>query len=113
LIGPSGVYVCASAKEEFGLAIVEALATGLVVVAPDAGGPTTYVEDGLTGFLVDTARGSSLAGGVHAALDRADAPGRDGYVRRTIRAKYDISVMAAKLARVYAAATIQRQQRAS
>jgi glycosyltransferase involved in cell wall biosynthesis len=113
VIAPSGAYVCASAKEEFGLAIVEALAAGLVVVAPDTGGPTTYVEDGRTGFLVDTARGSSLARGIHAALDRADAPGRDAYARSTIRARYDISVMAAKLAGVYAEATIERQQRAS
>ncbi|MCY7300160.1 MAG: glycosyltransferase [Ilumatobacteraceae bacterium] len=36
-----GVYVCASDKEEFGLVIVEALGAGLVVVAPQRGGPRT------------------------------------------------------------------------
>ncbi|HEY5151099.1 MAG TPA: glycosyltransferase, partial [Mycobacterium sp.] len=53
-IAPNGVYVCGSLKEEFGLALIEALAAGLVVVGPDAGGPATYVDEGVTGFLVDT-----------------------------------------------------------
>ena len=34
LVAPGGVYVCGSLKEEFGLALIEALAAGLVVVAP-------------------------------------------------------------------------------
>ncbi len=34
LIAPGGVYVCGSLKEEFGLALIEALAAGLVVVGP-------------------------------------------------------------------------------
>ena len=54
LIAPGGVYVCGSLKEEFGLAILEAMAAGLPVVAPAGGGPATYVEDGVTGVLVDT-----------------------------------------------------------
>ena len=46
-IGPAGVYVCSSLKEEFGLALLEALASGLVVVGPAAGGPATYIDDGV------------------------------------------------------------------
>ncbi len=44
LVGPRGVYVCGSLKEEFGIALLEALAAGLVVVgsgrwrAPDLRG---------------------------------------------------------------------------
>ena len=53
---PGGVYVCASLKEEFGIAILEAMTVGLVVVAPDGGGPATYVDEGVTGILTDTAQ---------------------------------------------------------
>ena len=43
---PCGIYVAGSMKEEFGLAIVEAMAAGLPVVAPGTGGPATYVRAG-------------------------------------------------------------------
>ena len=43
LSAPGGVYACASIKEEFGIALLEAMATGLFVVATDGGGPATYV----------------------------------------------------------------------
>ena len=51
---PGGVYVCGSLKEEFGIALLEAMGAGLMVVAPDGGGPATYVENGVTGFLTRT-----------------------------------------------------------
>ncbi len=103
-VAPSGAYVCASAKEEFGLAIVEALAAGLPVVAPKAGGPATYVEDGRTGRLVDTVDIGQLTRGIHDALDLALVPHRAERAMATIRAKYDIRVMARMLTKVYARA---------
>ncbi len=65
-----GVYVCGSRKEEFGLAIVEALFAGLPVVVPRIGGPATYVADGRTGFLVDTGDPARIASGLHARAGR-------------------------------------------
>ena len=59
--GAGGIYVSASLKEEFGMAILEAMASGLVVVAPDGGGPATYVADGVTGILADTTSPAALA----------------------------------------------------
>jgi glycosyltransferase involved in cell wall biosynthesis len=67
-IAAGGVYVCGSVKEEFGLAIVEALASGLPVVAPRRGGPATYVDDGVNGVLVDTSSAEAIADGVVAAF---------------------------------------------
>ena len=113
LIAPLGVYACASAKEEFGLAIVEALATGLPVVAPRTGGPATYVEDGRTGVLVDTMSGAALARGMHAALDLAHAPGRAEHARGTVRRAYDVRVMARQLETVYTSVDTLSEPRAS
>jgi len=101
LIGPDGAYACASRKEEFGLAIVEALAAGLPVVAPLAGGPATYVEEGRTGWLVDTSDPAALARGVARALDLAGRPGRAEYAAETIASRYDISGMARVMTSVY------------
>lgn len=98
-----GVYVCASLKEEFGLAILEAMATGLLVVAPDSGGPATYVDDGDTGFLTETADPAKLITATERALARA-AAGDDGAAARArdlVAARFTIQGMAAKLAPVY------------
>jgi glycosyltransferase involved in cell wall biosynthesis len=108
LAGPDGVYVCASLKEEFGLALLEALAAGLVVVGPDAGGPATYIEDGVTGLLADTSRPAEVARAVRAALDLATGPAQGARVQRAqrlIRDGFTVRSMASALAGVYAAVT--------
>lgn len=100
-----GAYVCASRKEEFGLAIVEALAIGLPVVAPRIGGPPSYVEDGMTGRLIDTMDARALATGIGEALDLAVVPGRSDRARAMVRARFTIGAMADALVPVYARAT--------
>jgi glycosyltransferase involved in cell wall biosynthesis len=101
LVAPHGIYACTSQKEEFGVALLEAMATGLAVIAPNAGGPATYVHEGLTGCLADT---PSVAD-VRAALRRAAAVRADETrAQRTsdhIRSRYTIEAMATSLAAVY------------
>jgi glycosyltransferase involved in cell wall biosynthesis len=102
------VYVCGSLKEEFGLALIEALAAGLVVVGPEGGGPATYIDEGVTGFLVDTRSPRAVGAGICAALDLVSGPD-DG--RRVARAqamvadRFTIEAMAHALADVYAGVT--------
>jgi glycosyltransferase involved in cell wall biosynthesis len=54
------LYVCSSAKEEFGISILEALSEGFLVFAPIKGGVKTYIAHGVNGFLVDTTNASTL-----------------------------------------------------
>jgi glycosyltransferase involved in cell wall biosynthesis len=103
-VAPGGAYVCGSRKEEFGLAIVESLAAGLAVVAPRVGGPASYVEDGLTGLLVDTMDPTALAAGIRGALDLAGLPGRRERAQRLVEERFTIGAMADALAPVYQAA---------
>lgn len=101
---PQGVYVCASHKEEFGIAILEAMASGLVVVAPREGGPATYVDHGVTGLLVDTQDPRALARACAAALELASAPGSGLRAERAealVAERFSIETMAATLAAVY------------
>ena len=101
---PGGVYVSASLKEEFGIAILEAMATGLVVVAPDAGGPATYVVDGVTGILTDTGSRGRLGAAISSALELAVAPDADERAARAeamVREGFGIETMAIALAEVY------------
>ena len=102
LIPPDGIYACTSQKEEFGVALLEAMATGIAVVAPISGGPSTFVTEGLTGSLADT----SSIGSVRAALRRAFAMRSDeARARRAanlVRSTYTVEAMATSLAAVYA-----------
>jgi len=102
-IAPGGAYACGSRKEEFGLAIVEALAAGLPVVAPRGGGPASYVEDGITGLLVDTLDRAALGAAIRGALDLAGTAGRARRAERVVEERLTIGAMAGALIPVYAA----------
>jgi len=104
LAAPRGIYVCGSLKEEFGIALLEAMATGLIVVAPDGGGPATYVEEGLTGFLAPTWNVASLGFAMNAALDASVAETTDDRAflsRSTVESSFTIQAMARALGAVY------------
>lgn len=57
--------------EPFGLAVVEAMACGTPVIAFRKGSMPEIVEDGLTGFLVDSVEGAVEAVGRVGEIDRA------------------------------------------
>lgn len=95
----NGVYVDGALKEEFGLALIEALAAGLVVTAPSIGGPPTYVDHGDTGILVDP--DADLARAIRDAFGLVNRPGRARRAREMVEARYSIETMAAQLIDLY------------
>ncbi|MFI5840144.1 glycosyltransferase [Catenuloplanes sp. NPDC051500] len=112
LIAAGGVYVCASLKEEFGLALLEALAAGLVVVGPDAGGPATYIEHGVTGMLARAGDPAALADAFLGALDLAclPTPSRVERARARISDGLTVDAMAGSLAGIYASVTVEEHR---
>ncbi|QNE44415.1 glycosyltransferase [Frigoribacterium sp. NBH87] len=104
LAAPRGVYVCGSLKEEFGIALLEAMGSGLFVVAPDGGGPSTYVERDVTGVLTSTwdvdALSAAMARAVGLAAGEPDDQ-RAARSRATVERSFTIQAMAAALASVY------------
>ncbi|MGV8970335.1 MAG: glycosyltransferase [Microbacteriaceae bacterium] len=105
LNAPGGVYVCASIKEEFGIAILEGMAAGLLVVAPTGGGPATYIDNGVTGILTPTHDARLLGASLSKALDLVatevgnERPDRS---RAVVEADFTIGAMASTLSDIYA-----------
>lgn len=96
-----GVYVDGALKEEFGLAVLEGLVSGLVVVAPSTGGPSTYVDHGDTGVLV--APDGDLGAAVASAYELTGRAGRVERARRMVESCYSVDTMASQLVDLYRA----------
>ncbi len=63
------LFVSAARSEPFGLAIVEAMAAGLPIVATASEGAVEIIEDGLTGKLVPAGDTEALAEAIYNLLD--------------------------------------------
>jgi glycosyltransferase involved in cell wall biosynthesis len=109
LVDPGGLYACASTKEEFGVSILEALASGLAVVAPDGGGPAAYLNDGVTGILVEPGRVDTLRAGLHRAARLVFDEERAALATALVKERFAIGPMASALGSTYRQAVEEAQ----
>jgi glycosyltransferase involved in cell wall biosynthesis len=90
--------------EGFGLTVVEGMAAGLPVIAPDAGGPAEIVTDGVDGVLVPAGDTAALAFALRELAVDAPARHRLGDAARRRAADFTADRVAARLAEVLHAA---------
>ncbi len=55
------IYLSSSIKEEFGIAIIEAMSKGFLTMGPIKGGVKSYMKNGENGFLIDTSSWKTIA----------------------------------------------------
>ena len=107
LLWASDIFAMPSLKEGLGVAALEAMASGLPVIASDVGGLREVVEDGRTGIIVPPANckanrvGNSTAGGI-GRTEIADGRGGAGARRGKLLDGEDGGANARALSRVCA-----------
>jgi glycosyltransferase involved in cell wall biosynthesis len=96
------VFVSASQTESFGLAMVEALAAGLPVVATATEGACEIIRPGETGFLVPIADSTALAKAIKQLLVDPDSRTRMAQAAHTDAAeRFPLEKMVESIERVY------------
>ena len=96
------VVLVPSRSESFGLVALEAAACGIPVVAASVGGLRMLVDDGVTGYLVDSRDPSDFAGCVDSLLADPAGAARMGEQATRLANRYSWSTTAARLRRLYA-----------
>lgn len=102
LLKMSDIFCLASRSEGFSNALVEAMACGLPCVATRVGGNSEALEDGRTGYLVDSEAPEAIADRILALLrqpELAKEMGRQG--RRIVEDNFTVQAMIARLTGVY------------
>jgi glycosyltransferase involved in cell wall biosynthesis len=98
----AAVYVQASREEPFGIALLEAMAAGLPVVATATDGPTEIIIDGATGLLVPPDDTEALATAIARIVDdRALARALARAGREHVLATYTAASLVAQTSCVY------------
>lgn len=93
------IYVAPSFKEEFGIAILEAMAAGFVAIGPRRGGVKSYIRHEKNGFLMDTTNESTIRNDLQKVLlDRQNSARKMKMIAengsKTVYRRYSISVVA-------------------
>jgi glycosyltransferase involved in cell wall biosynthesis len=106
LVASLDVLVSASHSESFGIAMVEAMACGVPVVATATMGAREVVEDGVTGLIVPVEDARALSAAVVSLLeDEARRLALGARARESARERFSLERMIEATERVYAEAT--------
>lgn len=100
-LGEADLFVWPALNEAFGMALLEAQASGLPVVAGASGGVAAIVASGETGWLVRPNDAGEFAAAVRRLLvDPAERAAMGEAARAKIAREHDLPVAAARLAEV-------------
>lgn len=97
------VAVLASIEPEpFGLVVLEAMASGLPVIATAHGGPAHFLEDGVTGLLIPPSDAAALTQAIVRLADDEDLRGQlSARARREVEEHYTIGNYCERLTTLY------------
>ena len=102
ILWASDLFAMPSLKEGLGVAALEAMASGLPVIASDVGGLREVVEDGRSGIVVPPANARAIASAIERLADSAELRSQMGAAARVrVVENYSIETMAARTLALY------------
>ncbi|HVS37515.1 MAG TPA: glycosyltransferase [Gemmataceae bacterium] len=102
LLATAGLFVLPSRTEGVSLTLLEAMASGLAVVASRVGGNPEVVADGVTGLLVPPHDAAALAAAIIRLRRKGDERRRMGQAgRRRVEQCFEVRCMTAAYERLY------------
>lgn len=102
ILRASDIFVLPSLKEAFGQVILEAMASGVVVVATNNGGVVDIIQDGVTGYLVPPASSEAIADRIALILKNPDQKKDiEKAALHTVKINFTAEKMAQKTLAVY------------
>ena len=106
------IFVSASHSESFGMAIVEAMASGTAVVATQTEGAQEIIEDGHTGILIPVADSERMTTEIERLLsDRARRQELADNARALVRERFGLARMVNETEELYAQILLDRERR--
>jgi glycosyltransferase involved in cell wall biosynthesis len=108
-LGAADLFVWPAINEAFGMALLEAQASGLPVVAGRSGGVGDVIADGATGLLTPPGDADAFAAAVRALLGDPARRARYGdAAREKVHREHDLPAAAARLAEIIEALATAR-----
>jgi D-inositol-3-phosphate glycosyltransferase len=101
IMAAADVVVHLAKRESFGLAVVEAQASGKAVVAADASGPRSLIDDGVTGMVVPVGDIDRLAEVLIDLLHRPERRAELGLQARATSLRHGIEPMVEQIEAVW------------
>lgn len=102
ILKSSDVFVLPSLKEAFGLVVLEAMTSGIAVIATDNGGTKDIIEHGKSGFLVPPANPDAIADTIRILLQNPDQKKDiEKFAIERVKGKFTADEMARKTLEVY------------
>jgi glycosyltransferase involved in cell wall biosynthesis len=72
------IFILASKKEQASIAVLEAMANGMVAISTDANGTASYIEEGKCGYLFRTMDAKDLASKIEKYISKKELIGNMG-----------------------------------
>ena len=102
ILRASDIFVLPSLREAFGLVLLEAMASGVIVVATDNGGTKDIIEHGKSGYLIPPANSERLVETIRTILTNPDQKlDIEKTALERVKTHFTAKVMAEKTAIIY------------